>query len=341
MASSLTTARNADPIQISTVAVTGATGFVGRNMVRELLARGYKVRALVRDRQKAREVLPPSGGGSTLELVSGDALDAAALANLVGGTQACIHLVGIIRQKGAQTFERMHPEATAAALKACGNAGVKRFLQMSALKASDTGTTAYQKTKFEAERLVRRSGLDWTIFRPGLIHGPGGEFVELASDWVTGHVPPYIFMPYFTRWQIDTSVPLGSAKPIDPKVAPIVVEDVCKAFVESLNRQMAIGEVYNLVGGETLSWPQMLTTFRNNVNGGNERLHPWGVPSEIASKVAMVADLIGLGGTLPFDEGMAVMGGQDATASIEKARAHLGVEPKGFTETFKRYASEL
>lgn len=333
--------RTDDSVRISTVALTGATGFVGRHMARELLSRGYRVRALVRDRQKAREVLPASGGGSALELVSGDALDAGALADLVGGTQACIHLVGILREKGGQTFKRMHPDATAAALQACGNAGVKRFLHMSALKASDTGATEYQRSKFEAERLVRRSGLDWTIFRPGLIHGPGGEFVEMASDWVTGHVPPYIFMPYFTRWQIDTSVPLGTAKPVDPKVAPIAVEDVCKAFVESLTRQMAIGEVYNLVGGETLSWPQMLTTFRDNVSGGNERLHPWGVPSEIASKVAMVADLIGLGGALPFDEGMAVMGGQDATASMEKARAHLGVEPKGFTETFKRYAGSL
>lgn len=323
-----------------TIALTGATGFVGRTLTRELLRRGHRVRALVRDLRRARDTLPV--GDASLTLVTGDALDGRSGAELVAGADACLNLIGIIRQEpGGRTFTEIHVDTTRALLQACQSSGTRRFVQMSALGVSGDADCEYRRTKWAAELLVRRSGLDWTIFRPGLIHGPEGDFMQMAAEWASGQSPPYFFMPYFTRWEHDDRVPAGPTRTIDPVVQPVAVEDVALAFAECLDRPETIGEIYPLVGPERLTWPRLLTLVRDHVPGSNRALVPWGIPSEVAAMIAKAAQAAGLGGVLPFDHGMAVMGGQDNTAGTHKVRAELGLEPRPFTPTFIAYAPRL
>jgi NADH dehydrogenase len=321
---------------IRNVAVTGASGFVGRHVVRELIARGYGVRALVRDRAKAKGVLP---GGSTL--VFGDVNDAASMDDLARGADAMIHLVGIIREApGGQTFRKMHVDATRSALRACASAGITRYVHMSAIGVSELGEAEYQKSKFEGERLVRESDLDWTIFRPGLIHGPGSAFVEMMQAMGSGLVAPWVFMPYFTRGVEDKRVPLGAENAVDPVTQPVWVEDVAKAFTTALERPETIGEIYNLVGSEALAMPVLLEKIKEGTHG-SPHVHPFGVPAKAGVVMAKVAGRLGLGRLLPFDAGMAIMGSQDTTAEREKVRRHLGIATRGFTETFAKYAGAL
>ena len=127
---------------IKPVAVTGATGFVGRAIVGGLLKQGYSVRALVRSRVKARDVLPRS---TNLTLVEGDIHDDRSPAELVSGAQACIHLIGIIREeRGGVTFHRMHVASTRIITEACQPARVNRFVQLSALGVRDDRDCAYR-----------------------------------------------------------------------------------------------------------------------------------------------------------------------------------------------------
>jgi uncharacterized protein YbjT (DUF2867 family) len=324
-----------------TVAVTGASGFVGRHVVRELLEHGYRVRALVRDMERARSVLPRSDGADALTLVTGDAADGRAAAELVGGAGAVIHLVGIIREAEGQTFAKAHVGTTRAVVAAAKGAGANRFLHMSALGVHDDGKTAYQRTKYEAELLVRRSGLDWTIFRPGLIHGADGEFIRMAAGWSRKHTGPGAFLPYFTKKLHGTNPAGGPLGYGDPKVAPVAVEDVARAFVAALSRPESVGEVYNLVGSETLTWPELLAFLRDSVPGGNDALQPRGIPSDLAAHAATAAAKLGLGGLLPFDAGMAIMGGCDSVASLFKVKAHLGLEPAGFRARLRQYVPML
>ncbi|MBY0113093.1 MAG: SDR family NAD(P)-dependent oxidoreductase [Phycisphaerales bacterium] len=328
---------------IKTVAVTGATGFVGRAIVAELLKQGYNVRALVRSRVKAREVLPrPTPNAATLTLVEGDIHDDRSPAELVAGAQACIHLIGIIREeRGGVTFHRMHVASTRVITEACKAAGVNRYLQMSALGVRDDADCAYRTTKWDAEQIVRRSGLDWTIFRPGLIHGPGSSFLEMAARWCKGEAPPYFFLPYFRGGQEDTSVPLGGVNYRDPVVQPVAVDDVASAFVRALSREQSVGETYNLVGSEQLTWPQMLVELRDNIHGANTNLQPWGVPADLAALQALGASYVGLGGLLPFDHGMAVMGGQDSVSETKKVESHLELKARPFRASFRAYAGTL
>ncbi len=329
------------------VAVAGASGFVGSNVVRELIRQGFAVRALVRDIRKAREVLPAEG--AALSLVVGDVLGQGTCDQLLRGCDACVNCIGILRESrvvaggatgGEQTFQRTHVDAVQALVGACERLGVARFVQVSALGVGHLGQCEYQTSKWAGEQIVRRGGLNWTILRPGLIHGAGSEFIELMQGMGSGLEMPYAFMPYFTRGETDKRVPLGGDTQVDPRVAPVFVEDVALAVAKSLGTEAAIGEVYNLVGSQAMTMPALLAAIRDGT-GGNSKVRPWGLPSKCAACAADMAGKIGLGKMLPFDSGMAIMAAQDGVSETEKVKRHLGLECRGFTRTFATYAGEL
>lgn len=325
---------------IRTVAVAGATGFVGRTIVRELLSRGYAVRALVRSRDKAKSVLPVAGN-PRLSLVIGDVLESGRAEELIAGADACVNCIGILREDrmAGKTFEGQHVNATRNLVSACESRGVSRFIQISALGVSEDGICDYQKSKWESESCVRLSNLAWSIMRPGMIHGAESEFIAMVKGWVKGEANPWIFIPYFQRMVEDKRVPLGSINLEDPSIQPIAVEDVAISVSAALERSEAVGEVYNLVGSEVLTWPDMLTFMRDRIPGANTHLQPFGVPGKISSLIAKGASLIGAGGLLPHDDGMPLMGAQDSCASLEKVRRQLGVHPRAFRATFEKYAA--
>lgn len=334
-----------------TVAVAGSTGFVGRHVVAELLARGYHIRALARDLKKAGKVL---GARANLTIVEGQAHTAAGAAEIVRGADAVVNCVGIIRElRGGQPFEQAHVDVPRKLVEAfrneCRSRGLapesNRFVHISALGATDEdarsgGATRYQKSKFEGEMIVRRSGLAWTILRPSMIHGPDGEFMLVAKGWATGRTMPFLFMPYFARRKDGTmSMVPGETEPA--RVAPVYVGDVAWAVGESLARAQAIGEVYNLIGSETLDWREMLEFVRDHVPSGKKDLPIVGIPGPVAVAKARGLRVLGLDGLLPFDDGMAIMGMRDSLAETIKARQQLGFEGRPFRETMASYAQQM
>jgi uncharacterized protein YbjT (DUF2867 family) len=323
------------------IAVAGATGFVGRYVVRELLSRGLRVRGLVRDRAKARAVLPAEEG---LRLIQGTADDGEALAGLCAGASGVVNAIGILRETRGSTFQRQHVETTRNLVEAAqeaGGAGPARFIQISALGVSDDSKAEYIRTKWEAEQIVRRSGLPWTIFRPSIVHGMGSDFLKTAKGWVTGEEQPWFFLPYFTRAVPSDEAFMAASRREIPRIAPVAVEDVAWAVGEALRRSEAAGEIINLAGPEELSWPEMLEEIKGAVPHSLEKLRPLGVPSELAAMKARVMRMLGMGGLLPFDEGMAIMGAMDSVASADKARALLGFNPRPFRATLRRYAAAI
>jgi len=318
-------------------AVTGATGFVGGYVVRAFLDRGWRVRALARTPEKAAPLAELDG----VDVVYGDVRDEGVLVELARGASAFAHLVGIIRETRGQRFQALHVEATRRVLSACRAAGVGRYLHMSALGVDDEGRCPYQRTKFEAEMSVRESGLAWTIFRPSLIHGRGGELTHQIASWSRGSIPPYIGLPYFRRPEVEQSVPLGGSDYKDPLVQPVYVGDVAAYFAEAPDRPQTIGEVFNLVGPEVLSWPELLRFAHERVPGAKAGLKPMWVPAEYAAFGATVASLIGLGQLLPFDAGMATMGAEDSVADPERTEAYFDTRARAFTEAFGTYAASL
>lgn len=317
------------------VAVVGATGFVGRHVVRELLSRGHEVRALARDVSKASAVLPVE---ERLRLVEGDLFDARALDDLIGGSDAVVNAVGLLRETGGgQTFKRVHVVGTRRLTEAATRGRCGRYVQISALGVSDEADTAYARSKFEAEGIVRSSGLSWTILRPSLVHGSDGEFMQMARGWATGRSAPFVFMPYFARMKPGFPKPEFESA----KIQPVYVKDVARAVAEALERPDTEGEVYHLTGGETLTWPELLGFVRDRTPLAKPGIRVLPIPAGVAAAKAKMAAALGMGALLPFDEGMARMGARDSVASSVKAREHLGFEPAGFRETAAGYVSKM
>ena len=322
----------------STIAITGATGFVGRRVLAKAVESGYGVRLLARSPEKAARIIGELGiDRSAVDIVEGGVSDPDALSKLVRGVSACLHLVGIIREtNNGQTFERIHTDAARAVVHACTLEDPSmRYVHMSALGIGPDERAGYRDSKHRAELIVRGSKLRWTIFRPGLIHGHDGEFTQMAAAWVRGKAPPFVFLPYFSRWKQSG---FGFEAPM---VAPVYVDDVARAFIGAIGTDGAIGSCYELSGPDAMSFPAMLRVYQRHVPGAKSWLRPIGLPWRVAALQARIAGAIGLGGLLPFDEGMAIMGQADSTADLTKAREGLGFDPAPFTETFKGYAASM
>lgn len=156
---------------MSVLAITGATGFVGKRTVDLALATGHTVRALTRRAQPARE---------GLVWVEGSLENADSLARLASGADAVLHIAGVVNAPNHIGFIRGNVEGTERMIEAAASMGVRRFVMVSSLSAREPQLSNYGRSKERAESLVRKSALDWTIVRPPAVYGPGDlEMLDL------------------------------------------------------------------------------------------------------------------------------------------------------------------
>ncbi len=158
-------------VAVVTIAVTGATGFIGSHFVEMATQAGHRVRALTRRPQ------PPRHG---VEWIEGSLADPDSLRDLVSDCNSLVHLAGVLNARRAEDFERGNVEGTLAMLAAATAAGITRFVHVSSLAAREPQLSMYGRSKARSEELVQRSGLDWVIVRPPAVYGPGDrETLEL------------------------------------------------------------------------------------------------------------------------------------------------------------------
>ncbi|MFB0613581.1 NAD-dependent epimerase/dehydratase family protein [Aurantiacibacter poecillastricola] len=167
-----------------TLAITGSTGFVGQAVLEDAGMKEIRVKALARRPQSARP---------GIDWVRGDLADRQALAELVRGCSAVIHIAGVVNAPDAIGFIAGNVAGTEAVLEAAGEAGVKRFIHVSSLAAKEPDLSLYGHSKRLAENAVEESDLDWTIVRPPAVYGPRDtELLELfkAARWRVVPMPP-------------------------------------------------------------------------------------------------------------------------------------------------------
>ena len=234
------------------VAILGATGFVGSYIVDALVEAGHTPRALVRPGSEAK-----LRHGAQCEIVPGDVGDASAVARLMAGADAAIYNIGIIRDFPDQgiTFEAMHYEGAIRAIDAARDAGVKRFVLMSANGVRPDGVP-YQSTKYRAEQYLQASGLDWTIFRPSVVFGDPRGLMEFCTQLIHEMIDPPVPAPLFH----DGFLPTGAGQ---FELSPVFVGDVAQCFVRSLGAPATVGRIYPRGGPDTLSWKEIIDTLAN------------------------------------------------------------------------------
>ncbi len=302
------------------VALTGATGFVGRHLLAQLRLSGCSVRVLARDASR----LPPID--SKVHTVKGGLFDDNAIAALVDGADAVIHVVGIIMEKPrrGQTFERVHTSGTERLLATATKAGVRRWVQMSAIGARPNAVSRYHLTKWHAEQAVRDSGMAYTIFRPSVIHGPDGEFMQMVKGFCCGPFPP--FMPYFGAGLLGR----GGAGSLQP----VWVEDVAHCFANAVTNDRSIGETYPLGGPDRYTWPALYQTCQKHLPKAKENRKPLAIPVWYANLIAAMPGA-------PFNRDQVIMSQEDAVCESAKARETFGREFAEFESTFAGYADQI
>jgi NADH dehydrogenase len=284
------------------ILVTGGTGFVGSHLVARLVQAGEQVRALARTRVEI----------SGVEVVVGDVRDLSAVTAAVRDCQAVIHLVGIVREIGEATFQRVHVDGTRTVVQACVEAGVGRLLHMSALGARPGARSTYHRTKWEAEELVRRSGLQATIFRPSVIFGAGSGFLaELRRLVHRGPVIPIA----------------GNGMAL---LQPIWVEDVISCFVGALAKPETAGQAYHLGGPEVFGFEEMVDLVAAAEGIRKPRLH---LPVLWLRPLAAV--LGRLTPRFPLTSDQLTMLLEDGVCDTTEMREVLGVTPASLREHLK------
>ncbi len=227
------------------ILLTGATGFVGSEILKQILSGGHSVRALVRSEKAASHF----HGRPNVETFIGNILHGPSLTGCLEGVDAVVHLVGVIAEVGENTYDRVHRVGTENLIKEAKKAKVKRFIHMSALGTRANARSQYHRSKWAAEEALRASGLDWTIFRPSIIYGPGDGFVNFFARMTR---PPLSWLQLFTL-----PVVLGGYAHLQP----IPVTDVARCFASALTKSDSVGKVYDLCGPKALRLREILRTI--------------------------------------------------------------------------------
>jgi len=154
-----------------------------------------------------------------------------------------VHLVGIIEEKGGTTFGKVHVEGTGNLADEATSAGVCHFFYQSALGASLGSSSRYQKTKAEAEEIVKGSGIPYTIFRPSLVIGEGDGFTERLKELVA--LGPLVTVPGD-----------GAAK-----FQPLFIDDWVRCFLGIIGKETSKGMTYELGGPEQLTYNEIISQF--------------------------------------------------------------------------------
>jgi NADH dehydrogenase len=233
------------------ILVTGGTGFVGQRIVHALRAEDRAVRCLVRSPKRAR-TLEAWG----CELALGDVTDPESLISAVSGCDAVIHLVAIISGR-PPAFERVMTQGTLNVLAAAQSEGIRRFVLMSALgtREETKDLVPYYRSKWAMERAVVESGLEFVIFRPSFVLGPGGGV-----------------MPQFSRMVRYLPVlPIAGAG--TQRIQPIFVEDVATFFSRSLDLPEAANRTFSLCGPEVVTWNEFWARLGTTVGKSRRAVH--------------------------------------------------------------------
>lgn len=222
------------------ILITGATGYIGRHLVPRLVAQGERPRCLVRNITRAAITLP----ADKVEFVRGDTTSPASLEPAVRGIDTIVHTAFITadhKQSAANQYEKTNVQGTANLIKAAKQAGVRRIIELSGLGTRPDKPGSYMQGRYLAEKMLKDSGLDWTIIEPSVLFGKNAPFIKGLTDLIrTTPVVPLI----------------GGGKVM---FQPIHVEDVVTVIIKVLEEpERTKNKTYIIGGPEYYSFTQVI-----------------------------------------------------------------------------------
>jgi NADH dehydrogenase len=293
------------------IALLGGSGFVGKNLLPELTAHGHLCSVLSRDPERCREIRLLPG----VTLVRADPYDTQSLSTALAGADAVVNLVGILNERGrrGKGFRKAHVTLMENLLEASKQAGVGRLLQVSALNADsdDPNASHYLKSKGEAERLIKLSGIDYTIVRPSIIFGVGDSFFNRFARLL--------------KW-----LPVLPLACPNAKLQPVWVGDLVAAMARMLESRDAVGKVYPLVGPKKYT---LIELVRFTAAAQGRKRWIIGLPDFFSRLQALVCDFVP-GKPFSTDNYRSL---KIDNVSTENALPDFGIEPRPMEGLVRSY----
>jgi len=214
------------------IAITGGTGFVGRHLARALSASGHEVVLIARGIDRRDESTRQLAGVSFVAIGTDDQTG---LVHGFTGADAVVHCAGINRELVGQTYQRVHIEGTENVVQAAKEAGAKKIVMLSFLRARPNCGSGYHESKWAAEEMVRRSGLDYTVFKAGMIYGRGDHMLDHLSH------------------ALHTFPAFASVGLNDTLIRPLAVEDIVRVMQAALVEGRLARQTVAVTGPEQMT----------------------------------------------------------------------------------------
>jgi NADH dehydrogenase len=249
-----------------------------------------------------------------VEVVPGDISDRASLEAAAAGIERVIHLVGIIQEAPGATFQSVHVDGTRNLLEASKKAGVRHFMYQSALGTRPNAKSRYHQTKWEAEELVSKSGIPFTILRPSLIYGPGDQFTLRLAEMI----------------RLSPVLPvIGSGR---SRIQPIFIDDVVQCILKIVMSDSYLNEIYKIGGPEELTYEEVTKAIAGALGVDRPVVH---MPLFFMRTMAKVAEAVLPKPPVTTDQ--LIMLQEDNVCSLRDIREVFGVEPVRFKEGLQRF----
>ncbi|PZO80899.1 MAG: complex I NDUFA9 subunit family protein [Micavibrio aeruginosavorus] len=248
--------------------VFGGTGFIGRQVVRELAKKGYIVKVASRAPASAY-FLKTAGNVGQIVPVFCDYSDSD-VRKAVRGCEVVVNCIGILAEKSKAAFTKIHTEVPRSIAKACREEKVSRFIHISAL-GCDQAHSRYAKSKHNGEKAVLENFQSATILRPSVVFGPEDNFFNMFARLS-------VVMPFLPL--------IGGG---ETKLQPVYVGDVADAVMAAIENPASAGEIYELGGPDVLSFRDIYQTLFEHTARPRLLVNlPWGIAKLQGSLLSML-----------------------------------------------------
>lgn len=296
------------------ILITGATGYIGRHLVARLVAQGERQRCLVRNTRRAADILP----ADKVELVQGNTISSTSLAEAMQGIETVVHaafMTADLKQSAVNHYEETNVQGTKNVIQAAKEAGVRRIIEISGLGTRPDKPGTYMEGRFLAEKMLKESGLDWTIIQPSVLFGKDAPFIKGLADLIrTTPVVPLI----------------GGGKTL---FQPIYVEDVVTIIMYVLEEpERTKNKTYTIGGPAYLSFTQVIDALLQTMH--KSRL-----------KAPAPTVLVGVGAAMmeavlpkpPLTKAAMTLFTFDNTTDLNSVERDFGFTPMSFTKYLQEH----
>ncbi len=296
------------------ILITGATGYIGSHLVARLVAQGERPRCFVRSKASAAAILPVD----KVDLVEGDTTRPAALVAAVQGVDTIVHTAFITadrKQAAGNHYEVTNVRGTANLIKAAQEAGVKRVIELSGLGTRPDKPGSYMQGRYLAEKMLKESGLQWTIIQPSVLFGKDAPFVKGLADLI----------------RTSPVIPLIGGGGI--RFQPIYVEDVVTVIVKVLETPEQSAQKTFIIGGP------VYYTFTDIINTLLHTMHKTRI------KAPAPLPLVGIGAAVmetvfskpPLTRAAMTLFTFDNTTDLHSVERDFGFAPTSFTDYLQQH----